>query len=99
MRGIVLSVVVSLSIFGHDAYATEAGIDVGHVVDGAVVHDNVDIVDSTGVGWVRVNMRLDDWTSPDDDTRRGPEQLTWFETYDRVVDAYLARGIAVYALI
>lgn len=99
MRGIVLAAVAVLGIVGQDAHATEAGIDVGHVVDGAVLHDNVDIVDSTGVGWVRINMRLDDWTSPDDDTRRGPEQLTWFEAYDRVVDAYLARGIAVYALI
>ncbi len=81
------------------AAATEAGLDVGHVVDGAVLHDDNVTVDSTGTPWVRVNLRLDDWTAPDDDTRRGPEQLTWFEAYDRIVDDYLARGIQVYALI
>jgi hypothetical protein len=94
-----LPLVAALMMLAPNANATEAGLDVGHVVDGAVVHDNTAVVDSTGVGWVRINMRLDDWTSPDDDTRRGPDQLTWFEAYDRVVDAYLARGIDVYALI
>src|SRR5688572_7696913 len=42
---------------------------------------------------------LDDWTAPDDDTPRGPDQLTWFQAYDRIVDDYLARGIQIYALI
>jgi hypothetical protein len=81
------------------ALATETGLDVGRIVDGAVMHDNNVTVDSTGTPWIRLNLRLDDWTAPDDDTRRGPEQLTWFEAYDRVVDDYLARGINVYALI
>jgi hypothetical protein len=81
------------------ALATDTGLDVGRIVDGAVMHDNNVSVDSTGTPWVRLNLRLDDWTAPDDDTRRGPEQLTWFEAYDRVVDDYLARGIQVYALI
>jgi hypothetical protein len=81
------------------ALATEAGLDVGHIVDNGVVHQDNVTVDSTGTPWVRINLRLDDWTAPDDDTRRGPDQLTWFEAYDRVIDDYLARGVQVYALI
>ncbi|HEY5925359.1 MAG TPA: NBR1-Ig-like domain-containing protein [Kofleriaceae bacterium] len=81
------------------AAATEAGLDVGRIVDNATLHDNNIEVDSTGTPWIRLNLRLDDWTAPDDDTKRGPDQLTWFEAYDRVVDDYLSRGIAVYGLI
>jgi len=93
-----LAIVAALS-WPLPALATEAGLDVGRIVDGAVVHDNNAVVDSTGTPWIRLNLRLDDWTAPDDDTRRGPDQLTWFEAYDRIVDDYLARGIQVYALI
>jgi hypothetical protein len=93
-----LAIVAALS-WPLPALATEAGLDVGRIVDGAVVHDNNAVVDSTGTPWIRLNLRLDDWTAPDDDTRRGPDELTWFEAYDRVVDDYLARGIQVYALI
>lgn len=81
------------------ANATDVGLDVGRVVDNATLHDNNAVVDSTGAPWIRLNLRLDDWTAPDDDTRRGPDHLTWFEAYDRIVDDYLARGIQVYALI
>ena len=93
-----LAIVAALS-WPLPALATEAGLDIGRIVDGAVVHDNNAAVDSTGTPWIRLNLRLDDWTAPDDDTRRGPDQLTWFEAYDRIVDDYLARGIQVYALI
>src|SRR5204862_818874 len=71
--------------------ALAAGLDIGRVVDDKVFHDNAAAVDAVGVGWVRLNLRLDAWTSPDD-----PE---WLATYDRVVDDYLARGIQIYALI
>lgn len=49
------------------AHATEAGLDVGRIVDNAVLHDNTATVDATGVPWVRLNLRLDEWTAPDDD--------------------------------
>ncbi|HEY5945254.1 MAG TPA: NBR1-Ig-like domain-containing protein [Kofleriaceae bacterium] len=90
---------VALLQYPLPAFATEAGLDVGHVVDSGSVHADNATVDSTGTPWVRINMRLDAWSAPDDDTRRGPDQLTWFEAYDRVIDDYLARGIQVYALI
>lgn len=67
-----------------------AGIDVGHVIDQGVVHDDVAEVDSTGASWVRINLRLDQWNTPDP---------AWFAAYDEVIDAYVARGIEVYALI
>lgn len=68
-----------------------AGIDVGHVVNNGVIHeDDIAVVDGLGVGWVRINMRLDTGTEVDE---------AWFAIYDRVIDAYLARGIEVYALI
>lgn len=94
MRSLLL-----LAAFASAAHATEAGLDVGHVTDGGTVHDVADLVDSTGAGWVRINFRLDVWTSPDDATPRGPDQLTWFAAYDRVVDAYLAKGIEVYGVL
>jgi len=68
-----------------------AGLDVGHVVDGGVVPDHAATVDAVGVGWVRINMRLDAWSSVDDPA--------WLAAYDQVIDAYLARGIEIDALI
>ncbi|HEX5061662.1 MAG TPA: NBR1-Ig-like domain-containing protein, partial [Kofleriaceae bacterium] len=93
-----LGVVVAL-LCPTPALATEAGLDVGRIVDNATLHHNNESVDSTGTPWIRLNLRLDDWSAPDDDTKRGPDQLTWYETYDRIVDDYLTRGIQVYALI
>lgn len=81
------------------ARATDTGLDVGHVVDDGTLHDNTADVVTTGVGWVRINFRLDAWDAPDDATPHGPDNLTWFAAYDRIVDAYLAQGIQVYALI
>lgn len=80
--------------------ALAPALDVGHVIDNGVVHDDAILdVDSTGTGWVRINFRLDAWETPDDPTPHGPDGLTWYAAYDRVVDAYLARGIEVYGLI
>jgi hypothetical protein len=58
-----------------------------------------DVMKATGAQWVRVNFILGPWTAPDDATQRGPENLTWFETYDRIVDGYVSRGVQVYGLI
>src|SRR4051794_5102620 len=62
------------------------GIDVGHVIDQGVIHDEVVDV----APWVRINLRLDEWDTLD---------AAWFAAYDQVIDAYVARGIDVYALI
>lgn len=58
-----------------------------------------DAMKATGAEWVRVNFILSPWTSPGDTTRRGPENLTWYETYDRIIDGYVSRGVKVYGLI
>jgi len=63
-----------------------AGLDVGHVVDQNVVHDEVVDV----AGWVRINFRLDTSDTPD---------AAFFAAYDQVVDAYVAHGVEVYGLI
>nr|HEX4316598.1 cellulase family glycosylhydrolase [Kofleriaceae bacterium] len=70
--------------------ATTAGLDVGQVVQHGAVRDDSALVATTDVDWVRVNFRLDDFPALDD---------AWFAAYDQVVDAYLARGIAVYGLV
>lgn len=82
-----------------DARATEAGIDVGWVVANGEVIDRLPAVDTLGVRWVRINFRLDAWSSPTDATPRGSAGLTWLQAYDRIVDAFIARGYQVYGLI
>ena len=94
-----LAIAAALLALAKPAHATEAGLDVGHAVENGAVQDVFDQVDATGARWVRINMRLDAWNAPDDATPHGPDGLTWFQAYDRVIDTYLARGIQVYALI
>ncbi|MCA9432837.1 MAG: phosphodiester glycosidase family protein, partial [Candidatus Omnitrophica bacterium] len=67
---------------------------------GAILpNSDAELMGDTGAEWVRVNFVLGPWTSPDDATERGPQNLTWFETYDRIVNDYLAEGVQVYGLI
>ena len=58
-----------------------------------------ELLADTGAAWVRLNFVLGPWTSPSDPTPHGPLNLTWFETYDRIVDGYLSEGVKVYALV
>jgi uncharacterized protein (TIGR03382 family) len=69
--------------------AFAAGLDVGRVVDDGQIHENRALVDAIGVGWVRINLRLDTKNAIEDE----------FPIYDQVIDDYLARGIEVYILI
>ena len=39
------------------------------------------------------------WSAPDDATRRGPQMLTWYEAYDRLVDELTTHGVQVYGQI
>jgi len=91
MRKLPLVVAACALAHATPAHATEAGIDVGWVVANGVVVDATPVVDPLGVGWVRINFRLDAWTSP---TEPG-----WFEAYDQVVDAFVARGYQIYGLL
>ncbi|HTL36739.1 MAG TPA: NBR1-Ig-like domain-containing protein [Kofleriaceae bacterium] len=69
--------------------AIAAGLDVGRVVDNGQIHENRALVDATGIGWVRINLRLDAKNAIEDE----------FAIYDMVIDDYLSRGIEVYILI
>jgi hypothetical protein len=66
----------------------------GGNVDGALAAARA--VEATGTTWVRLNFRLDLWSAPDDATRRGPQGLTWYEAYDRLVDELTTHGVQVY---
>lgn len=83
--------------------ALEYGLNCGAPIlaaTGAITGStNPDVMKATGAGWVRVNFILGPWSSPTDATPRGPENLTWFQTYDRIIDGYVSRGVRVYGLI
>lgn len=67
---------------------------------GAILYNSdPNLMADTGAEYVRLNFILGPWTSPDDPTKRGPDNLDWFETYDRMVDGYLEQGVEVYALV
>lgn len=66
-------------------------------VDGAIAAARA--VEATGATWVRVNFRLDVWDAPDDATPRGPQQLSWFAAYDRLIDELTTHGVQVYGQI
>jgi len=85
-----LCVLLALVAMPAVAGATEPGLDIGHIVDHGVVHDDMATVDSTGTAWVRINFRLDTSDAPD---------AAFFAAYDRVIDDYIARGISVYGLV
>jgi len=81
-------------------WATEVGLDPGAPLWGGSVNTGAwDAVPTTNVQWVRVNFRIDQWSSPHDQTPHGPMGLSWFGTYDAIVNAYLSRGIRVYGVL
>jgi len=88
-------------LFAARAGAVEVGLSGPSVqsgdVDGAIAAAKA--VEATGTTWARLNFRLDVWSAPDDATRRGPQMLTWFEAYDRLVDELTSHGVQVYGQI
>lgn len=99
MRAIPAALAAWLTFATTTVHATEPAIDPGWVVANGEIVDSFATVDSLGVAWVRINFRLDAWSSVDDATPHGSEGLTWFQAYDRVIDEYVARGYQVYGLI
>lgn len=65
----------------------------------AGLNNDPNVMADTGSSWVRVNFILGPWLAPDDPTPHGAEGLTWFETYDRIIDSYLEQGVRIYGLI
>lgn len=60
---------------------------------------NPSIIADTGTGWVRINFVLGPWKSPDDTTKRGPNEQTWQQTYHQIVDGFQSKKVKVYGLI
>jgi MYXO-CTERM domain-containing protein len=67
------------------------------VYDGKLDEEALTAVITTGAPHVRVNFRLDRWTSPTDTTKHGG--YTFFEAYDRIVDSIVSQGLEVYGLL
>ncbi|MCU1279014.1 MAG: hypothetical protein JWM53_2560, partial [bacterium] len=88
-------------LVGARAGAVEIGLSgpsvYGGNADGAVAAAKA--VAATGTTWARVNFRLDVWSAPDDATKRGPQLLSWYEAYDRLVDELTTHGVQVYGQI
>lgn len=59
----------------------------------------VQVIADTATQYVRINFILGPWTSPADATRRGSQNLTWFETFDEIVNGLTSRGVKIYGLI
>jgi len=78
------------------------GLDVNRPIDPVTGEISATVSDSrlpawAGAKWVRVNFILGPWASPTDATKYAGR--TWLETYDHIVDRYLAQGLRIYALI
>lgn len=80
------------------ASAQTAGINMGAPVwNGEVAKEAVTAAAGTGAAHVRVNFRLDAWSSPGDPTK--VKGKTFFEAYDEIIDAITSQGIEVYGLL
>ncbi|MBX3219464.1 MAG: hypothetical protein KF795_03025 [Labilithrix sp.] len=100
MRSLVaLAIAGGLLFADGPARATPtAGINMGAPVwEGVAQDEALEAAIATGAAHVRVNFRLDVWSAPGDATRHGGK--TFFEVYDRVVDAIVSRGLEVYGLL
>ncbi len=78
----------------------DVGVDMNQPLTGGV--PNVAAIDALATArapWVRIGFVRDVWTGPTDATPRGPQNLTWAQAYDQLVDGFLARGVQVYALV
>lgn len=92
-----------LAFFGilPPSLALDIGIDTNAPIS-AVTGDiaaPVQTVADTGTTYVRVNFILGPWNSPHDATPHGSGNLTWFQTYDEIVNGFVSRGINIYGLI
>ncbi len=95
---LAIAVVLGLVALAPDADAQVAGLNLGAPVwDGAIATDAIQAVVATGTPTVRLNFRLDKWSSPTDTATYGGK--TFFQAYDQIVDAFVSQGIEVYGLL
>lgn len=97
-RAMRCAFLVALVFGAAPAGAVEIGLSGPATYDGDLGHAlaAADAVAATGTTWARVNFRLDVWTAPDDATPRGPQQVTWYDAYDQIVDRLVSQGVQVY---
>jgi hypothetical protein len=94
---LVASTLAVLVLAEGEASAQVAGLNLGAPVYGGQVTTDLDAVLATGAPYVRVNFRLDQWSSPGDTTKVNGK--TFFEAYDGIVDAIVSQGLEVYGLL
>lgn len=91
-------VALTVALAPVDARADVAAINLGAPVwHGVPAEAALQASIGTGAHYVRVNFRLDDWSSPSDAALHGGK--TWFEVYDHVVDSIVAQGLEPYGLL
>jgi hypothetical protein len=56
-----------------------------------------EVIASTGAAWVRLNLVLGPWSSPQDQTLF--QGRTWAQTYTTMVDQFREKGLNIYALV
>ncbi len=91
-----------LFLFSAETFSQgEIGIDIGQPINPSTgaINQGTDtaIVGATCTSWVRVNFILGPWSSPTDVTLHSGK--TWQQTYDEIINGFIAKGIKVYALI
>jgi len=101
-----LKVFLSISfvlILSFNSFAFDFCIDCNAPINAStgdvISTSKMDAITATGTDYVRLNFILGPWNSPTDTTLQGPNNWTWFQTYDYIIDGFRSRGLKIYALI
>jgi len=96
-----LMVILIGVLCGGDGYSAWVAIDTNAPISAATgdIATPMQVVAETGTEYVRVNFILGPWSSPADATHHGSQNLSWFETYDIIINGFVSRGVKVYGLI
>lgn len=83
------------------AHALYVCLDAGAPINESTgqIQLNAAALKASGTQYVRVNFILGPWSNPNDATPRGPQSLSWKQTYDQIINSLTSQGIQVYALI
>jgi hypothetical protein len=98
MRSLAITLLATLSLSLPAQF--EVGLNINAPINGSgqiASHIDPSAIARLGVDTVRVNCILGPWSSPNDTALFSGR--TWFETYDAIVDGFLAEGIDSYLLI
>jgi hypothetical protein len=92
---------VELLLILQPCFALDVGLDTNAPISAATgdIAAPVQTVADTGAAYVRINFILGPWNTPHDTTPHGSDNLSWFQTYDEIVNGFVNRGVKVYGLI